>query len=68
MSMPVCSHWADGNAVGYAMTGWWSDVAVERGDDGYGKRWKPFLAVVYDVVDYYCHLLGPPMSTGSISA
>ena len=28
-----------------------SDVAVERGDDGYWKRWRSFLAVVYDVVD-----------------
>ena len=26
-------------------------VAVERGDDGYWKRWRYFLAVVYDVVD-----------------
>ena len=25
----------------------WSDVAVDRGDDGYGKRWMHFLAVVY---------------------
>ena len=24
-------------------------VAVERGDDGYGKTWRPFLAVEYDV-------------------
>ena len=26
-------------------------VAVERGDDGYWKRLRSFLAVVYDVVD-----------------
>ena len=24
-------------------------IAVERGDDGYGKTWRPFLAVAYDV-------------------
>ena len=45
-----------------------SDVAVERGDDGYGKIWRYFMDVVYDVVDDYCHLSSPPMSTCSISA
>ena len=35
MTMPVCSYWGDGNVVGYARREWWSDVAVERGDDGY---------------------------------
>ena len=42
-------------------------LAVERGDDGYGKRWGPFLAVVYDVVYYYCNLAGPPIPTCSKS-
>ena len=38
LTMPVCSYWGIWDVVGLARREWLFDVAVERGDDVYGKR------------------------------